>query len=160
MSEDAIVRRRLCPSRRFAARENCAVQQSICPFQLQPELARVGSKLVGVVGRELGGRGPAALLRRHERIPLIAVMLTQAIAFETMIDQLRIDRVEPDRLLQCVSGTAIEVADPVRRSREELVRPALKLVQRRERRLKAGERRTLVCAEHLKAATSNATSIR
>ena len=80
-------------------------------------------------------------------------MLAQSVAVEAVIDQLRVDCVQADGLLQAVAGAAIEIANAVRRRGQELVRPALELVEGRKRRLEAGERSARVRAKDFIART-------
>src|SRR5579864_2257114 len=74
-------------------------------------------------------------------------MLVGPGAIKAVINDLRVDRVEPRLLLPAIASLGIIILDAVGRRGQEFVGPTLELVQRCERRLEAGEGDTLVSAQ-------------
>src|SRR3546814_8100121 len=89
-------------------------------------------------------------LHRLLRFQLTAVVHVQPVAVIIMPGDVQGNRIDArKRLRLCIAALDVKIPDAVRRRSQELVGPALKLVQGRKRRLEGCERNAIVRAQHL-----------
>src|SRR6187455_9371 len=117
--------------------ERARDERSVDELELEPELRRVGREVLGVVAGPGEGADELVPHPLEREVQLRAPVRGSALRVEAVIDGIGGDRVEADRALPRIADAEITVVDAVRRRREELVGPALELVQRPDGRREA-----------------------
>ena len=108
----------------------CPIGEELEPyFRLQPQLARIRPEAACRIVRILRQQAHPPQLAADAGVPLVAVVQRSRVAVEAVVGHG--GRQSGNRLDLCerIARAAVEIAQPGRRRDEELVRPAVELVQ-------------------------------